>query len=73
VSDSVLQSVNPGVDNGFTSSYTVFGEGFEKALWVEGRPKDLDFAKMFFNMCEGLLEQGLVKPVRPTVNLGGRD
>ncbi|KAI1673239.1 Zinc-binding oxidoreductase [Pyrenophora tritici-repentis] len=72
VSNSVLQSVNPGVDNGFTSSYTVFGEGFEKAVWVEGRPKDFEFAKMFFNMCEGLLEQGLIKPVRPTVNLGGK-
>ena len=70
--DSVLKSVNPGVDNGYTSSYTVFGEGFQKAVWTEGRLEDFEFAKKFFETCERLLQQGIVKPIRPTINLGGK-
>ncbi|KAF9698039.1 hypothetical protein EKO04_003965 [Ascochyta lentis] len=72
VNDSVLQSINPGVDNETTSSYTVFGEGFQKATWIEGRSQDFEFAKMFVENCEKLLEQGVIKPVRPLVDLGGK-
>lgn len=73
VEPEVLTSVNPNIQSGFTVAYTAFGEQFGKWGRVnEARPEDYDFAKTFFEIARGLLEEGKLKPVRQLVNHGGQ-
>jgi hypothetical protein len=75
VKPEVLHEVNPHVrDLRFTLGYDVFGETFTfrgAQSEREGRPDELEFGRQFWGRARALLEKGLVKTVRPTVNRGG--
>ncbi|KAM6513677.1 hypothetical protein FALCPG4_016051 [Fusarium falciforme] len=77
VDTKVLHEVNPGIDNGATISYTVFGEPFTKEPFAEGcmrweaSTEDLKFGEMFWELSRELLTEGKVKAIRTIVNQGG--
>ncbi|KAF2187417.1 putative zinc-binding oxidoreductase ToxD [Zopfia rhizophila CBS 207.26] len=58
-------------------AYTIIGEEF---VWADGdelitfkaRPEDFEFGKTFWELARGLLASGQAKPVRTTVDFGGK-
>ncbi|KAJ8128523.1 hypothetical protein O1611_g5111 [Lasiodiplodia mahajangana] len=73
IQPQILTGINPQVHVAVTVAYTAFGEEFKKwGRLNEAKPEDYEFAKMFFELSRGLLEEGKLKPVRQSVNLGGK-
>lgn len=52
--------------------YSVFGEPFWYAKRFEAAPANYDYGKTFWEMSKRLLEEGKVKPIRVTLNRGGK-
>lgn len=66
-----IKKVNPMVEIQSSLYYTVFGEPF---TFINEQPPvvgDFEFGKSFWELSKTLLENGKVKPVRITKNLGG--
>jgi NADPH:quinone reductase-like Zn-dependent oxidoreductase len=69
--DKVL-GLNPKVDGPHsTLMYSIFGERFVKGSETPPKPEEFEFAKKFFEITRGLLQEGKVKAPRITVNKGG--
>jgi NADPH:quinone reductase-like Zn-dependent oxidoreductase len=71
--EKLLKEINPKLDGPrFTIGYDAFGETY---VWmgeeVAPKPDELEFATAFFEMSEGLLDRGIIKPIRPIVNKTG--
>lgn len=57
-----------------TLGYACFGEPYDYELlggYVEPKQEEMEFAVMFYDLACKLIEQGVVKPIDPTVNKGG--
>ena len=58
-------------------AYTMIGEEFvwadrDELITFEARLEDFEFGKTFWELAHGLLASGQVKPVRTTVDFGGK-
>lgn len=70
----LVRGLNPNIKNiGFTMGYTAFGEGLKRTVytWVPSR-EDYEHGKMFWELSQGLLAEGKVKPARYELNRGGK-
>jgi hypothetical protein len=72
--EKLLKETNPKVDGPrFTIGYDAFGETY---VWmgeeVAPKPDEMEFATAFFEMSEGLLYRGIIKPIKPIVNKTGK-
>lgn len=55
-----------------TLGYDAFGEEYDFGLVArEVKPGELEHARKFWDLAQGLLEDGRLKTVKPTVNRGG--
>ncbi|KAF9878689.1 hypothetical protein CkaCkLH20_03589 [Colletotrichum karsti] len=68
-----LLAVNPKVDGPHaTLMYSVFGERFVKGgSETPAKPEEFEFAKMFWEVARGLLEEGRVRAPKVFANRGG--
>jgi len=73
VSNDLVKSINPHVEYKNTLAYTIVGESFKFGFTeISAKPKDFEFAKMFWHLSSELLAEGRVKVHRPTVNKLGK-
>ncbi|KAF2211281.1 hypothetical protein CERZMDRAFT_85464 [Cercospora zeae-maydis SCOH1-5] len=67
------QHSRPDVQNLYTLGYTVVGEAFEKkGRAFAAKPEDLEFARGFCELTEGLLKEGKLVPHPREENVGGK-
>ncbi|TVY15757.1 Protein TOXD [Lachnellula arida] len=72
VTPEEVHKINPKVQVKQTLAYSIFGDYFTFAtLEFPGKPQDLEFSKMFWEMSRGLLEQGKLRVHRTSVNRYG--
>lgn len=71
--EKLLEDSYPNIDNrGFILGYDAFGETYTFiGKTVRGSPEALKFATMFYELSELLLSEGVIKPIKPTINKGG--
>ncbi|KAI1131754.1 GroES-like protein [Nemania abortiva] len=73
VKRDVFDEINPVVDGPhFTLGYDAFGvEYFRFDRMYKPDPAEVEFARMFWNLTQGLLESGKLTPLKPEVNRFG--
>ncbi|TVY92258.1 Protein TOXD [Lachnellula willkommii] len=72
VTPEEVHKINPKVQVKQALAYSIFDEYFTFAtLEFPGKPQDLEFSKMFWEMSRGLLEQGKLRVHRTSVNKYG--
>jgi hypothetical protein len=63
------RKINEKVQVKHTLAYSIVGESFKFGPQeMPARPEDFEFAKMFWELSRGLIEEGKVKVHKPTVN-----
>jgi hypothetical protein len=72
VPDDRVHAIHDGVKNNHTLAYSAVGEAFEIGPEdVPAKPEDLEFAKVFWGLARGLLQEGEVGVHGIDVNEGG--
>merc|ERR1711939_1133251 len=67
------KSDGPAIESKSTLAYTVIGEAFSFGPnQIPAKPEDFEFAKTFWELTRGLLEEGKVKVHKPSVNKYGK-
>lgn len=71
--EKVLKESYPKIDNrGLVLGYDAFGETYTfMGKTIPGKPDCLEFSTMFYDLSEHLLSEGVIKPIKPTINKGG--
>lgn len=72
VPEDEVRKINDKVQNKSTLGYTVVGESFKFGPHeMPAKPEDFEFGKMFWDLSKGLLEKGLIRVHKPTVDKFG--
>jgi len=69
--DEVVKGINPHVKTSGSLAYTIFGEDVWLGAKFPASKEDHEFAKKWWEISEGLLREGKVKPIKVVVNKGG--
>jgi NADPH:quinone reductase-like Zn-dependent oxidoreductase len=73
VPDDKVHAINDKVKNNHTLAYTILDESLMiSPNDVPAKPKDFEFAKMFWELAGNILKEGKVKVHRFSVNEGGK-
>ncbi|RYP39904.1 hypothetical protein DL767_002023 [Monosporascus sp. MG133] len=71
--ERLLHERNPNIDGPrFVLGYDAFGETYTfMGKTVPAKPESLEYTAMFYELSQHLLAEGVIKPIKPTINKGG--